>query len=301
MNAPLSLVLRLVLGALGLAVSFLPRRFELALGGALGSLVLASGLKRANVARENLRRCYPAMADDEREALLRRQFRHLGVLTLELLHLFSPIPGHYRRYIQRIGVLEGLADWKKAHDKGKGVIFVSAHMGNWEVMVGQGALGGIPLTMVTKLLKPAWLHRKIERERLSMGVKGAYEPRTLPIVMRALRSGESVGFVMDQYAGPPIGIPVPFFGVNVGTLAAVSVLVERTGAAVVPVSTVRDEKGVVRVRIEPELDLSSVAHDNARCTARLTAHVETWVRAQPEQWLWTHRRFKNVVWPKELA
>lgn len=301
MNTVLSAVLRLALGAVGLAVSALPRRAEVALGSALGIFILVTRLHRAGVARENLRRCYPSMDEKAREALLRAQFRHLGILILELLHLFSPLPGHYRRYVARIGVLEGLENWRAAHDKGKGVIFVSAHMGNWEVMVGQGALGGIPLTMVTKLLKPAWLHRKIESSRLSLGVKGAYEPRTLPTVMRALRAGESVGFVMDQYAGPPIGIPVPFFGVEVGTLAAVSVLVERTGAKVVPVSATRERDGLVHVRIEPELDLSAVAQDNALCTAQLTAHVEQWVRARPEQWLWTHRRFKNVVWPGEVT
>ncbi len=295
-----SLLLRGALAIVGFFVTLLPRALELPLGCNLGRALFALGGSRVRVARENLINCYPAMSDAEREQLLKSQFEHLGILALELLHLFSPVAGHYRRYLSRIGHLEGLENWHAANAKGKGTIFVSAHMGNWESMVGTGALGGVPLTMVTKHLKPEWLHRKVEASRLTVGVKGAYEPRTLPIVMRALRAGESVGFVMDQYAGPPIGIPVPFFGVKVGTLAAVSVLVERTGAAVVPVSSLRGADGIVRTIIEPEMKLDAVASDNERCTAALTAHVESWVRAKPEQWLWIHRRFKNVVWPRRM-
>jgi KDO2-lipid IV(A) lauroyltransferase len=165
------------------------------------------------------------------------------------------------------------------------------------MMVAAGAMSGMPLTMVTKHLKPEWLHKKVEASRLSVGVKGAYEPRTLPVVMRALRDGASVGFVMDQYAGPPIGIPVPFFGVKVGTLAAVGTLANRTGAAVVPVKTYRDEKGVVHVCVEPMIEMPQDSDDEAT-TARLAAKVEQWVREYPAQWLWVHRRFKNVVWPE---
>jgi KDO2-lipid IV(A) lauroyltransferase len=301
MSPTLAVFLRIVLTAIGLLVTVLPRPLELFFGRYLGLFLLALGGTRARVARDNLKKCFSALSDDERESLLRENYKHYGILAMELLHLFSPVPGHYRNYTKRVTKLTGYENWKRAHDKGKGVIFVSAHLGNWELMVGAGALAGMPLTMVTKKLKPQWLHDQIEQSRKSVGVSGAYEPRTLPIVMRALRNGESVGFVMDQYAGPPIGIPVPFFGVKVGTLAAVSVLVERTGAAVVPVRAYRDAMGVVCVDVQPEIDLSAISSDNEACTAALTNRVELWVRELPTQWLWIHRRFKNVVWPNEKA
>lgn len=301
MSLWLSALLRVVLFFAGLGVTLMPRRLERALGPSFGRFLLKLGRRRREVAAENIRRCFPKLSENEREQMLRRNYEHYGLLALEILHLFSPVPGHYRRYAAKNSVLEGFENWKKANDLGKGVLFVSSHLGNWELMVAAGAMGGIPLTMVTKHLKPEWLHRKIEASRLTTGVRGAYEPRTLPAVMRALRNKESVGFVMDQYAGPPIGIPVEFFGVKVGTLAAVGTLAQRTGAAIIPVKTFRDEKGVVHVCIEPMMDLSSFASDEEKTTELLAGKVEDWVRQYPDQWLWIHRRFKNVVWPEQLS
>lgn len=293
-----SALLRVVLFTAGMAVSLLPRFFELRMGPRLGRFLLSIDRRRSAVARENIRGCFRGLGAEEHERLLRRNFEHYGILVLELLHLFSPLPGHYRRYALRVTRLEGFENWRRANDQGRGVLFVASHLGNWEMMVAAGALGGIPLTMVTKHLKPEWLHRKVEASRLSVGVKGAYEPRTLPAVMRALRNRESVGFVMDQYAGPPIGIPVPFFGVKVGTLAAVSTLAQRTGAVIVPVKTYRDERGVVRVCVEPAMELGELIKSEEKTTEVLSGKVEDWVRQFPEQWLWIHRRFKNVVWPE---
>lgn len=294
-------LLKIVLFCAGSVVSCLPRRFELWFGPKLGVALLRIGKKRRLVALENIKRCFPTLDPIAAQELLTENYRHYGILALELLHLFSPLPGHYKKYVMRNSKVEGFENWKKAHDLGKGVLFVSSHLGNWELMVAGGALAGIPITMVTKHLKPEWLHKKIEASRLSVQVKGAYEPRTLPLVMRALRNKESVGFVMDQYAGPPIGIPVLFFGVKVGTLAAVGTLAQRTGAAIIPVKAHRDSGGVVHVCIEPMMDLSAFEKDEERTTEALSTKVEGWVRQYPQQWLWIHRRFKNVVWPDQLT
>src|SRR6185312_635098 len=118
--------------------------------------------------------------------------------------------------------------------------FVSSHVGNWEIMSGSGALlGGIDLMIVTKRLKPAWIHRAIERGRIRSGVKGTYEPRPMKDVLRHLSKNGTVGFVMDQYPGPPVGVRVPVFGVPTGTPAAIAALARRTGAPVVPVVNYR--------------------------------------------------------------
>lgn len=299
MSAWLSALLRVVLFSAGLKVTLLPRSFELWFGPKLGRFLLKIGKRRREVALENIRHCFPELGPEGWQSLLERNYEHYGVLALELLHLFSPIPGHYEAYARRTTVVEGFENWKRAHELGKGVLFVSSHLGNWEMMVAGGALAGIPLTMVTKHLKPEWLHKKVEASRLSIGARGAYEPRTLPVIMRAFRAKESVGFVMDQYAGPPIGVPALFFGVKVGTLAAVSTLAQRTGAAIIPAKCYRDAAGKVHICIEPQLDLSTIIGNIEQTTEALTAKVEAWVRQYPEQWLWIHRRFKNVTWPEQ--
>ncbi|MCM2305295.1 MAG: hypothetical protein NDJ72_11365 [Elusimicrobia bacterium] len=302
MNPALSLSLRAVLGALGTAVSFVPRSWELTLGPALGRLGLLLDRRRRKIAQDNIRRCLPELGPAGRDRLLRENFEHYGTLFFELLHMFSPFPGHYRRYAVRTATLEGIEHWRRAHEKGRGVLFVSAHLGNWELMAAVGAMGGVPLTIVTRRLKPGWLHRKMLEARRSVDF-GCFYDNENPArkILGALRKGESVGFVMDQYAPPPTGAKVPFFGVEVDTLAAVGTFAERSGAAIIPVYQRRDASGNVRVVIEPELNLGEARRDPAASTALLSLKTEEWIRGAPAQWLWAHRRFKGVVWADEVV
>lgn len=296
MNPVLSFVVRGVLTALGTVATFVPRSWELTLGPALGRLGLLLDRKRRRIADENVRRCLPELDAAGRAELLRRNYEHYGVLFFELLHIYSPFPGHYRSYVRRTASLEGFEHWKRAHDKGKGVLFVSAHLANWELMAAAGAMGGVPLTIVTRRLKPAWVCAKMEEARRSVDYDCFYnDENPSRKILGALRKGRSVGFVVDQYAPPPTSVRVPFFGTPVDTLAAVGTFAERTGAAIIPVYQRREADGVVRVVIEPELDLGDARRDPVASTALLTAKAEDWIRGNPTQWLWVHRRFKNAA------
>ncbi len=296
-----SVPLRVLLTGLGLAVSFLPRRAELVLGPLLGRFVCAFGLFKVRRSAEHIALCFPEKSPAERAALLRANYEHLGILFFEYLHFFSPIPGHYRRYAAKISRLEGLANWRRAHDKGKGVIFFSSHLGFWEMSAAAGGLAGMAPTVVTTVLKPKWLDAQITAARRSCGIAAAYHPGSLPSVMRVLRKGGTVAFMNDQYAPPPMGSPVVFFGASVNTLTVVGPLAKRTGAAVVPVTVHRDPDGTQVVAVEPEFDLSAAGGDATASTQLIAARVEAWVRAHPEQWLWIHRRFKAAVWPAPAA
>lgn len=294
MNPVLSALLRVILFCAGLGVTLLPRRLEVAVGRILGSFLFLVDWKRKRIGRENLARCLPELSPEKREEILRENYRHYGVLALELIHYFSPFPGHYPAYARRITVLDGYEHWKKAAAGGKGVMFISGHFANWELMVAIGGLHGIPLTLVTRHLKPEWLHLKIEAGRDSVGCRGVYQPRTLPTVLKALRRGEGVGFAMDQYMPPPMGSPAPFFGTMVDSLAAVGSLAARTGAAVVPATQKRTPDGKIRIILSPALDLKDVLDDPACANARLLSVIEGMIRDNPSQWLWIHRRFKNL-------
>lgn len=294
MNPVLSVLLRIVVLSIGLMVVPLPRRLELWLGPMLGRLLLRLDRKRRGIALENMRRCLPELGEDGHRELLERNYAHYGTLVFELAHLFAPGNGHYRRYAERISRMHGIEHWKEATAGGRGAIFFGGHMGNWEMMAAAGGLRGLRPTMVTRRVKPEWLRRKLQAARASVGVREAYDPRTLPAVMKALRNGESVGFVIDQYAPPPMGVPIYFFGTRVDTLAAVGPLANRTGAAVLPISARRDGNGIVHVSIEPELELGRDLGDPTRVAQALALKVESWIRGTPEQWLWIHRRFKNL-------
>ena len=297
MNPILSVLLWLVLTPAGLLASLFSRRFELWFGPRLGRFLLAVDPKRRRIAYDNISRCLPELGPSGWDKLLRENYEHYGILALEMLHQFSPIPGHFRRYADSITVLEGQEHWRKAHDKGKGVVLITGHFANWETA---GLIGahGIPIMMAVRTLKPEWLDRRIVAARTSLDATLASGKRILPAMIKHLKGGGTVGFVLDQYAPPPMGVPAVFFGVKVDTQAAVGLLVSRTGAAIVPGFQRRDEKGMIRVVFQPEIVLSEeVLADPARSTEALVAHVEAWIRSHPAQWLWVHRRFKNVTWP----
>jgi len=282
------------LTVLGFLFSFVPRRLEMWVGPWFGRLALCVAPKRRRTAEENIRRCYPEKTAEEQADLVRRNCEHWGLIGLEFMHLFSPVPGHFARYIKKNSVMHGFENWEKAHAKGKGTIIVGCHAGNWEIAAGAGCLAGMTFMIVTRRLTPEWLLKKIESSRLQAGLKAVYQPRTVPTIMKNLRKGECVGFVIDQYAGPPMGVKARFFGYNVYTLAAVGPLAQRTGAAIVPTYNYRDENGVFQVFLEPELDFGEAAGDAAQTAQVLANMVEKHVRDNVTQWTWGHRRFKNV-------
>jgi Kdo2-lipid IVA lauroyltransferase/acyltransferase len=287
-----------ILRSLAWFLYWIPSAVREGLADILGWVLQTFGL-RSRVIAENLQIAFPGESFDavqKREALYASAYRHLGHLVLEILMLLGPM----KKYSMKYTDFHGLEHWEKAKKKGKGVLFVASHVGNWEIMTARGALSGIDILLVTKHLKPEWLHRAIEEGRARCNVRATYEPRTLRDVIFHLRRNGTVGFVLDQYTGPPVGVRVPVFGVPVGTSLALATLAKRTGAVVLPVLNYRAPSGRLVVEIQPEVEWQ--VHENpqlelAQNTARYAQILEGHIRSYPEQWLWTHRRFKGDLTP----
>lgn len=301
MNPILSFLLWLILTLTGTLISFLPRSLEIKLGKALGRFLLWIGGSRKRIAKENISLCMPEISALERRRLLKENFEHYGILALELLHMFSPIPGHYLAYVRKIASVDGLENWQKAHERGKGVLFVSAHLANWEIMAIIAALRGVPVTIITRQIKPAWLDKKITSLRASAGCGSAYKEQRLTAVLKGLRNQQSIGFVLDQYIAPPAGIYVKFFTAQVHTLGVLGLFSKRAQAPIVPVFQTRDEKGIIHVVFEPAISPEEIPDDPKEFTQALSLKVEGWIRKNPAQWLWVHRRFKNAIWDNPTA
>jgi len=277
-------------------LSLLPRKIFLFKARALGFLLYFFGFRK-NIIEENISRAYPEWADNQRRAFLKKNYQHYGIVFLEILRSFY----HFERYILKYSEVEGAENVQEAIAQGKGVLALTAHMGNWEVMAASAMIFlKIPTTMVTKQLKPKWLHDFVEKERASMKIKMAFEPKTLSRVMRALKNKELVGFVMDQYTGAPVGARVPFFGVPVGSQTALAALAIRTKAVVVPAFAYRKADGTYGLRFEKAIP--TIENDNLEDaiilnTAKYVEITERWVREFPDQWLWIHRRWKGDLSP----
>lgn len=284
-----------LLSALGTFATFLPRKLEVRLGRALGRLVFRARLFKRSIVEANVRRCFPGLDEAARSALIQGNYEHYGVLLFEYMHFFSPFKSHWKSYVPRVARVEGIEHWERARARGNGAIFFCSHLGCWETGAAAVALSGVPATIVTTILEPSWLHRKITAARASVGMAAAFHPGSMSSVIKALRRGNAVAFMNDQYARPPMGLPATFFNTRVDTLSVVGPLAKRTGAAVLPLYTFRGPDGATTARIEPELQFGAQADDAVATTQAVTDRVEHWVRRNPEQWLWMHRRFKNAV------
>ncbi|MBU6376428.1 MAG: lysophospholipid acyltransferase family protein [Bdellovibrionales bacterium] len=276
----------------------MPRYFQLRIGNVLGLSLRLLAWKRKLI-RSNLLLAFPGAGLDAisyRRSIEIGFYRHFGNLVIELLCQF----GHWRKWVLRNVEISGLEHWERAASAGKGVMFITSHLGNWEAMSAGFSVFGRDLLIVTKHLKPEWVHQLFEMSRLKAGVRGTYEPKTMKDVLRQLSRGGTVGFVLDQYAGAPIGVRVPFFGIPVGTLQAPASIVRRTGAVALPATCYREGDGRLRVRVGAEIPWET--HENpheelARNVAKWVAGIESTIRSHPEQWLWSHRRFKGDLSP----
>ncbi len=271
-----------------------PSGWGVRLGAVLGGLagrIPTGGQRRA---LENLEKCYgTALTEADRTVLVRKMFAHLGRGVFELFHLAYLAPGALDDEIE----VDGLKFFHEARERGKGIILVTGHIGNWELMAAWVAQR-VKLTVVARYL-PNWkLNEWLVAVRARQGVTTLYRgsPRTARESLRCLRRGETLGILIDQDTRVD-GVFVPFFGHPAFTPVGAAALAERTGATLLPCCIYR-EKGRHRICFSRPVEIPKLPHRQGRrteCTARLTACLEGFIRRHPEQWVWLHRRFKTTL------
>lgn len=262
-----------------------------ALGGFIGRNIL-SLLGATRRARDNLVAAYPDMPAAEIEAIITDMWDNLGRTVAEYPHLDA---FRMRGENPRIRV-EGLEHVQAARDGGKGIIFLSGHFANWEIMpitaADYGVEGGTVYRPVNNPYVDAWTVKQRTangpKEVVSKGAQGTRRIFTL------LRGGKSIFILVDQKTNE--GIPVPFFGRTAMTTPAPAVLALKLGAVLLPVSNSRAGGARFRVTVHPPIAVTpSSDHDRdvLAVTQAINEVLEKSVRSRPSQWLWIHRR-----WPR---
>jgi KDO2-lipid IV(A) lauroyltransferase len=270
-------------------VRSLPRDTASAVGGRLGRLI-GPRLPRTQVARHNLRRAFPDATADDIEIIVRGMWENLGRTFLEFAHLntFSFFSGD-----AAVEVI-GAEHIDTARDDGRPGIFFSAHLANWELMGKCAAARGQPLNLVYRAPNNphlGWLYDERRSGRGALVPKGADGARQ---ALKLLAQGAHLGMLIDQKMND--GIAVPFFGREAMTAPALAQFALRFGCPVVPAHVERLAGTRFRITVEPPLHFTPTgdrAADVYAATAAVTAIVERWIRARPDQWLWLHRR-----WPE---
>ena len=274
-------------------MGILPRPLARAFAIAVAQLVYLLHFRLRQVGMRNLAMVFPEKSLTERRRILRGVFSSLGRQLAELCQF----PRYTAENIGDVVVYDGLDNFQKAYSRGKGVLFLTAHFGGWELSAFAHSLHGHWLHVVMRPMDNPYLDRLLQSYRTMHGNKVVPKDDFVRGLLGAMRAGETVGILMDTNMTPPQGVFVDFFGIPACTASGLARIALRTDAAVVPGFTIWEEAlGKYRLRFDPAVQLirtGNLEADVIANTQKFTSIIEEYARRYPDQWLWVHRRWKT--------
>jgi len=294
MHGPVKELIEYSLARMLLAIfGLMPRAIAYPSARALAWLGFHLAQRQRRAGLENLQMAMPSLPDDERRRIVRGCFQNLGRLLVE----FSHFPELNKRNISQYVFHDGLEHYLEGLDRGRGVIFMTAHFGAWELSSFAHSLYGYPLKFIVRPIDNSRVENLISRYRIMGGNLPIHRRSAGRDILRALRQNEAVGILFDQNTTRDEGIFVDFFGIPAATTTAIASFALRTGAAVLPGFLIWEETiRKHRLRFDPPVELintGDLAHDVAENTKIFNRILEGYVRKYPDQWLWIHRRWKT--------
>lgn len=280
------------LKALSFALGHLPSWLARLAGSLLGSLARRVLKRHWMTALANLERALgESLTPAERERVAERLFKNLGIMFFE----FMRMPWLKKKDIEAVVEFKGLEKIEKALKKGKGVLLVTAHYGNWELLHASLGHMGYSLELVVRKMDSAALENFVRWARTRSGINIVYKVKAMLPLVRRLNSNAVAMILVDQNTMSHEGVFVDFFGVPASTNKGPALLAQKTGAAVLPVFMARDgHSHVVEVWDEVEIiNTGDRDSDTQTNTAAFTKAVEKAIRLRPDQWFWVHRRWKT--------
>lgn len=282
-----------LLGFLGL----LPRRAALAVSGSVADLAYYAlgGLRR--VAATNLKIAFPELGEEERTRMVKGSFRNLGRVLGEMSQFPRATPEALGERIEFQVQAETYAEYEELKRQGRGVIIVSPHLGNWEMLVFGWATYDAPMSYLARPLDNPLIEKLTVDLRTKFGNRPINKTNSVMTAARVLREEGLLGILADVNAHPKEGVFVPFFGVPACTSTGVALLAMRTRSAILPMCGAWDEDTGRYVAVHGEMIYPTETGDRqadiVATTAAFTAEVEKLVRRFPDQWLWIHKRWKT--------
>jgi len=261
------------------------------LGALLGRLCYALLASRRRIALEGIRGslpCLPAGSDPEKIA--RSCFANLGTSFIENSKLYHGLDG-----VLSSVKIEGLEHYHAALAKGKGIMFITGHCGNWELVALTFGHRHAPCVAMAREQKNPYLTRCIEAMRTRYGNTLIYKRNALREMLRIFRKNGVVGVLIDQAVMPSEGYRVDFLGRPAWTTSMPVLMARKSGVALLPGFISREGDGH-RLVFLPEVEFPSDEMSDealARDTAILTRYVDNFVRNHPDEWYWVHRRWKS--------
>lgn len=249
--------------------------------------------RHREITRRNLAFAYgPELAPEELERLARAVFRHFVRFGWEMVELLLAPLSHFRKKV----VVLGEENVARALAKGRGVILLAIHAGNWEYTVMGYGLMHRSVTIVAREMDHPLLGTLVRYLRRRGGNTLVNKQRGLKDILAALKENRPVGILIDQNTTTEGGLLVDFFGKPTRTTPVAALLARRRDIAVIPSFSRRLPDGRHLVALFPPLPMEKTNKpdkDILRHLQEQSYAVEAWVREEPSQWLWLHRRWKN--------
>ncbi len=237
--------------------------------------------KLRRVAARNLAMAFPELSAAERSRITEGVFRSVGRVIVAVARFPS---------IDRISY-EGLENYQAAKAQGRGVLIATAHLGNWELSAFAHAVMTEPMNVMVRPLDNPLVDQLVESRRTLSGNKLIFKKDAARSVLKALKSNEPVGILIDQNTTPAEGVFINFFGTQACAGAAFARLAHHSQAAVIPGFALwHEQERRYVIHFLPEVRMTG---DTAADTQRIHAVLEDAIRKDPDQWLWIHRRWKT--------
>lgn len=274
-------------------VRLIPRPAGLRFFRRLGLLFARLSPQRRRIAATNLDIAFgTALSQTEKNRITTASFQNLPALIFDFLKLPQLPPAQRDRWIE----IHGEEHLREALALGRGVLAVSAHFGNFLLLLCAMVFKGHTVYVVTR-------HFKSDRlEKIYTAIYARFGVRTFPKrheaanILKALKSGALVGYVLDQNMRRENGIFVDFFGKQACTIKGVATLAGRYGSPILPVFMVSTPDGRHHIHIQKALipdDPATMKQRDGELTQYYTTMIEEWITRYPEQWWWLHRRWKT--------
>ncbi|MHB8502295.1 MAG: lysophospholipid acyltransferase family protein [Candidatus Acidiferrales bacterium] len=271
----------------------LPRRFARGYAAFVTRVLFSLQPKLKKTAEFNLRLAFPDWTDAQRKDATRKMVRNLGWMAAE----FARFPRFTKENIEKVVILEGHENFLEGQRRGRGVLYLTGHIGAWELSSFAHALYGYPLHYMARPLDNQRLDALVNQYRCASGNRPIFKNESARVMLKILKDSGTVGILADQNTLPAEGAFVDFFGKSTCTTTGIARVALHTDAAVVPGYAYWDETiQKYRLRFEPPVELirsGDIERDVFENTQRFAKVIEEIIRKHPDQWVWVHQRWKT--------
>lgn len=288
----MEIILYKVISMLFYLIGLIPRKKALKAAGFLGRVWFAADKRHREVAVKNLTHVFGTKKNaGEIRRLARRVFCNLVLVIFEIGWMLHLKEKDILKYFQ----IQGLHHLCNAHKKGKGVLVLTGHVGNWELLPMCVATLGYTISAIYRPLDFKPLDMFFKELRSSFGTKLHAKKKAMRPILKGLKNKELIGILMDQNTNVQAGVFVDFFGKPACTNEGLALIALHTNAPVIPVFLLRKPQGFL-VEIGPELPLIHTGDkkkDIVANTRQYNRVIEDVILRHPDQWFWVHRRWKT--------